>query len=245
MASALRFVQPSASLHQLPLSGPRSSRRCSSILPPASSHTIFHRRVTTAVGTRHRRSVDDSPAGDEPISFELAVFLFNNGDYYRCHDFLEELWYEAEEPTRTILHGILQCAVGFHHLFNQNHRGAMMELGEGLCKLRKIGFESGPFLRFEQEISEALEFVYQTQKELAACADDLCIAMDGSEVSYRLLGSFAAGQKLYKVDHSPEGLPCIIFTSSRHHVLDKFSMVKVPTLDASKEHLEAFQYRSK
>lgn len=45
----------------------------------------------------------------------------------------------------------------------------MMELGEGLCKLRKMGFESGPFLRFEQEISEALEFVYQTQKELAAC----------------------------------------------------------------------------
>ena len=25
----------------------------------------------------------------------------------------------AQEPTRTLIHGILQCAVGFHHLFNQ------------------------------------------------------------------------------------------------------------------------------
>ena len=45
----------------------------------------------------------------------------------------------------------------------------MMELGEGLCKLRKMGFEDGPFLRFEEEISLALEFLYRTQKELAAC----------------------------------------------------------------------------
>ena len=44
-----------------------------------------------------------------------------------------------------------------------------MELGEGLCKLRKMGFESGPLFRFEKEISDVLEFVYQTQMELAAC----------------------------------------------------------------------------
>ena len=51
----------------------------------------------------------------------------------------------------------------------QNHRGAMMELGEGLCKLRKMNFESGPFYDFEQEISAALNFIYNTQIELAAC----------------------------------------------------------------------------
>ena len=44
-----------------------------------------------------------------------------------------------------------------------------MQLGEGLCKLRKMGFDDGPFLQFEREISVALEFIYQTQKELAAC----------------------------------------------------------------------------
>ena len=44
-----------------------------------------------------------------------------------------------------------------------------MELGEGLCKLRKMNFESGPFHQFEQEISAVLDFIYQTQIELAAC----------------------------------------------------------------------------
>lgn len=45
-----------------------------------------------------------------------------------------------------------------------------MELGEGLCKLRKMNFKRGsPFHEFEQEISAALEFIYQTQMELAAC----------------------------------------------------------------------------
>ena len=45
----------------------------------------------------------------------------------------------------------------------------MMELGEGLCKLRKMNFVSGPFHQFEQEISAVLDFIYQTQIELAAC----------------------------------------------------------------------------
>lgn len=45
-----------------------------------------------------------------------------------------------------------------------------MEMGEGLCKLRKIGFErGGPLFRFERDVSEVLEFVYHTQLELAAC----------------------------------------------------------------------------
>ena len=48
--------------------------------------------------------------------FDAAVALFNRGEY---HDVVEELWYGAEDPARTLLHGLLQCAVGFHHLFNQ------------------------------------------------------------------------------------------------------------------------------
>lgn len=55
----------------------------------------------------------------EDCSFDEAVALFNKREYYKCHDYLEALWVKAEEPTRTLVHGILQCAVGFHHLFNQ------------------------------------------------------------------------------------------------------------------------------
>jgi hypothetical protein len=56
---------------------------------------------------------------EEEHNFDEAVTLFNGGEYYKCHDYLESLWHNAEDPSRTLIHGILQCAVGFHHLFNQ------------------------------------------------------------------------------------------------------------------------------
>lgn len=50
--------------------------------------------------------------------FEDAVLLFNRREYYECHDVLESIWLRAEEPARTLVHAILQCAVGFYHLLN-------------------------------------------------------------------------------------------------------------------------------
>lgn len=65
--------------------------------------------------TEEEERVEDVDCG----SFQEAVELFNKREYYRCHDVLEALWNKSQEPTRTLVHGILQCAVGFHHLFNQ------------------------------------------------------------------------------------------------------------------------------
>ncbi|KAG2559784.1 hypothetical protein PVAP13_8KG009500 [Panicum virgatum] len=134
------------------------------------------RRLLTARGERPPPDDDDEEEEEDPSSsataagFDAAVALFNRGEYHACHDVVEELWYGAEDPARTLLHGLLQCAVGFHHLFNQNHRGAMMELGEGLCKLRKLNLhDDDPFSRFREEAADVLQFLYRTQKELAAC----------------------------------------------------------------------------
>ncbi|KAJ1688980.1 hypothetical protein LUZ63_013135 [Rhynchospora breviuscula] len=82
-----------------------------------------------------------------PLS-PVSVNLFNGGKFYRCHGVLEEMWYSAEEPIRTLIHGILLCAVGLHHLLNQNHRGAMIQLGEGLCKLRNSEFTKRTLLAY-------------------------------------------------------------------------------------------------
>ncbi|GAB4858029.1 hypothetical protein Ancab_015932 [Ancistrocladus abbreviatus] len=172
--------------------------------------------------------------------FEEAVELFNRREFYACHDILESLWYSSPDPLRTLLHSILQCAVGFHHLFNQNHRGAMMELGEGLCKLRKMNFEGGPFYQFEQEISAVLDFIYQTQLEQAACSDDFCIAMDQTERSYQLLGGFAAGQHLYHVESDPNHIQYIVFDHERAYSTAK---VRLPKLHATAEHLTATEYQ--
>ncbi|KAL5546917.1 hypothetical protein UlMin_006604 [Ulmus minor] len=186
----------------------------------------------------YRFSASEEDDEEENCSFDEAVVLFNKREYYKCHDFLEALWNKAEEPSRTLFHGILQCAVGFHHLFNQNHNGAMMELGEGLCKLRKMNFKSGPFHEFEKEISAALDFIYQTQIELAACSDDLCVTMDQSERSYQLLGGYAAGQHLYKLETDSNQTMYVVF-SPPSYANGEPPKVKLPTLNATAQLLEA------
>lgn len=60
----------------------------------------------------------------------------------------------------------------------------MIELGEGLCKLRKLNFEGGPFLQFEQEISAVLEFIYQTQLEFAACEFKVFLTLETYPIHY-------------------------------------------------------------
>ncbi|KAJ4747938.1 DUF309 domain protein [Rhynchospora pubera] len=241
----------------IPSRGLVSSQSLPCSLPfPLSTRT--RTRTTTSParrsspGLRPRRRLTggieplESPETEsEQPTFDLAVKLFNKGEFYRCHDVLEEMWYSAEEPIRTLLHGILQCAVGFHHLLNQNHRGAMIQLGEGLCKLKKLEFEEGPFFQFQQEISAALEFVYQTQKELAACNDEYCLTMDGSEKSYQLLGSFGAGQQLYSLNLGSDAKTHILFSAPNHYSSERPSTVKAPILGATEKHLIALRYISK
>lgn len=78
--------------------------------------TTHSYRITTRGGFNDKEEEDED---EEICSFNEAVSLFNKRDYYKCHDVLEALWIKSQDPTRTLLHGILQCAVGFHHLFNQ------------------------------------------------------------------------------------------------------------------------------
>jgi predicted metal-dependent hydrolase len=65
----------------------------------------------------------------------LAVSRFNDGDWYGCHDGLEELWHETQGPMRPVLQGILQIAVAQLHLERGNTRGATVLMGEGLGRL--------------------------------------------------------------------------------------------------------------
>ena len=70
-----------------------------------------------------------------PQAFWQGVTEFNQRDFYACHDTLEALWMESMEPDKKFYQGILQVAVGCHHLFNHNWRGAVILLGEGLKRL--------------------------------------------------------------------------------------------------------------
>ncbi|MEB3198966.1 MAG: DUF309 domain-containing protein [Synechococcaceae cyanobacterium] len=65
-----------------------------------------------------------------------AITLFNGGDWYACHDQLEDLWHETQGPMRPVLQGLLQIAVAQLHLERGNLHGATVLLGEGLGRLR-------------------------------------------------------------------------------------------------------------
>ncbi|KAK5841775.1 uncharacterized protein LOC108466432 [Gossypium arboreum] len=244
----LTYFSPFSSPHLPPRSAPSwllhhsnstyNPNTCLSPLPiyahskwPTNTHSF-------AIWYRYSSSEEE----DDNHSFDEAVSLFNQREYYKCHDLLEALWNKAEDPTRTLIHGILQCAVGFHHLFNQNHKGAMMELGEGLCKLRKMDFDSGPFYDFEQDISAVLNFIYNTQIELAACGDDICVTMEQSERSYLLLGAYAAGQHLYYLEMDSDQIVYIVFCPQRPngsaaHTSASSPKVRLPILKAAEDHL--------
>jgi uncharacterized protein len=70
-----------------------------------------------------------------PEQFWQGVREFQQGQFYECHDTLEALWIEAQEPNKTLFQGILQIAVACYHLSNNNWRGAVILLGEGTRRL--------------------------------------------------------------------------------------------------------------
>ncbi len=70
-----------------------------------------------------------------PAEFWQGIEEFNSKDFYACHDTLEALWMEAGEPEKRFYQGILQISVALYHLGNQNWRGAVILLGEGISRL--------------------------------------------------------------------------------------------------------------
>ncbi len=73
---------------------------------------------------------------DIPSEFWQGVEQFNQGQYYACHDTLEAIWIEAPQSEKNFYQGILQIAVALYHLSNQNWRGCVILMGEGMNRLR-------------------------------------------------------------------------------------------------------------
>jgi len=122
-----------------------------------------------------------------PEEFWLGIEQFNQQEFYACHDTLEAIWMEAGEPERTLYQGILQIAVAFYHLSNQNGRGAMILLGEGMNRLRRYmptyaGVEVAALMGQCQAILQAVQTTEPEEWELlwrslsqSATPNSLCL----------------------------------------------------------------------
>ena len=67
------------------------------------------------------------PSPLPPLVVE-GLTLFNQGEYYKCHDSLEEAWRQDETPGRDLYRGVLQVGIAYYQIERGNYRGAVKML---------------------------------------------------------------------------------------------------------------------
>lgn len=106
--------------------------------------------------------------------FGEAVALFNQGEWYACHDLFEALWHETAGPLRPLLQGILQIAVSQLHLERGNQRGATVLIGEGLGRLRGLDVHAaGLDIDALRQAASARLQLLQSGESIALAGQDL------------------------------------------------------------------------
>ena len=70
---------------------------------------------------------------------DRGVAEFNGGLFFECHDTLEDLWSGVRGSSRDFFQGLIQVAVGFYHLENDNRSGAATMFRRALFRLGKYG----------------------------------------------------------------------------------------------------------
>jgi hypothetical protein len=67
---------------------------------------------------------------------DVTARLYEAGLHFEVHEWLEPHWMTASGTTRDALQGLIQTAVGWQHLANDNVAGARSLLTEGAARLR-------------------------------------------------------------------------------------------------------------
>ena len=71
-----------------------------------------------------------------------GVRLFNGRKFFEAHEALEAVWLKAEGHRKTLLHGLIQIAAGFHHHTRGNPAGFHSLLEKGCSKLERFRAEA-------------------------------------------------------------------------------------------------------
>jgi len=68
---------------------------------------------------------------------DKGINFFNAGQYFDAHEAWEDLWRPSGGPLRLFYQGLVQAAVGMHHLSHGNLNGARAQLSKSLEKLQQ------------------------------------------------------------------------------------------------------------
>ena len=81
-----------------------------------------------------KRRCEESPPGQ----LLQGIREFNRGDWYECHETVEDLWIGAGGEIRDFYQGIIQIAIALHHWRNGNYGGAISLLKGGAGYLSRV-----------------------------------------------------------------------------------------------------------
>jgi hypothetical protein len=91
-----------------------------------------------ALTAAHRLKSDFMTDMPEQGLLRQGAELFNRGEYFECHELFEQAWLGARDEKKKFLQGLIQVAVGLHHLRQNNTIGASRLLREGAAKLHEF-----------------------------------------------------------------------------------------------------------
>ncbi len=108
-----------------------------------------------------REARTDLPEG-LPDLVRRGIEEFNRGEFFECHEFLEDAWMGESRRVRFLYQGILQVGVGFYHQQNGNWRGATGVLRSGIERLHEfepeaLGLDVAKLIRESERCLEELE----------------------------------------------------------------------------------------
>lgn len=72
-----------------------------------------------------------------PDRFQAGINFFNSGRYFEAHEAWEDMWRDSRGPLRFFYQGMVQAAVGLHHLGRGNRNGAAAQLQKSVSKLEQ------------------------------------------------------------------------------------------------------------
>ncbi len=72
----------------------------------------------------------------EPL-YLRGIKLYRAGEFFECHEVLEELWTPMRGPHRLFLQALIHFAVAFYHQHRHNPLGAERQLRKALRKLER------------------------------------------------------------------------------------------------------------
>lgn len=125
--------------------------------------------------------------------FLKGIELFNDREFFECHEILEDLWNDQQEPDKQLTQGILQIAVAYYHYLRGNYAGT--------CKLFKRAWprissfrnstdcllELEPFIEVVQKGWKSLEAYMELSASRAAPAEgsEVCTQIEIPTIQFK------------------------------------------------------------